>query len=610
MPYGRTVVALAWAQLSEQVRTGPLAGRGGVAPSRRVYKPLMRALFPKGEHPASFTAGNLDSATTHDFSDAEAASITARLLAADASLRRLGPLLEAVLAELRRRGYRGGDDPPATSTIAAFFEFDGDDGDPASLAALQARICDGLVDRATPVQDARRMFADPQSLSWIEQRLAAHEGVSSAAPAPPSAAAAAQLDGDLRGYLDRVGYHAGIPTLDLPEGAEAWARLVARDAIGVLSATLHHVGLSAHRHPLRATVGGPGDGDADDDGLLKTTPPLDRTLYQRVWSIARSASGRPWADTLPPLHTIVEHEIASLENPLQLATAQARAALTAGLHAYREILADPASVFVDTTGMHPEVAEALAAQRDRMLSTRTRAAQRMAGMVRAFLQSIGDGAAAKGWARLSRTAQDALSQPEPVLLPELWDRLHNAQYRPGFLDDGATVWGLISGRVETQLKTLAERYRTKPEERTFNVGSLQVAAVQAQYDAMDHTGRLRVVDFDTDDAHQFARKVERDERVRETLGELRHQVGWDDYAGFLTALQELRTLVPLDEESARARLGLHSRLVGAWSAASRRIAGGESSELIPSEDGGRHLAAALAASWNDLMEYLDDHVES
>ncbi len=598
MPSGRAIVDAAWARLPLPIRTGSLGGRRGTL-SRRAYKPLMRALLPE------MSATALASAVSR-FDSAEAELITAAIIDAQEEIVEIDATVTAVLTELAVRGYTGGDDPPFTAAIreCAALLRSGRVPDESDRAALVAGICDPLTAiRSLSVREVKECFSDPETVRWIQGLL------DDARQTPSTIAAGDRLVAERRGYLDAVGTRGGRPSVE-QVGQDLWRVLVSVDDADAFGSDMAALGLSAHAVPVIPRVGDPA---AENPAAADDTAPMDASLYRRVWSVADGAASRPWIGTLPTTRALIAEDAAATARPLQLATSAARAVLAAGLDAYRDVLGDPHALAVDPRGLDPSVMEALSAQRRRLEQELSTASRILTRRIHAFLRGIGDDNALRGWSRLSARAQDALSQPERTLLPRLWRRAHNAQFRHGHLDEAAEAWALIFGQLVTLLADVRSAHRQHPgRSRTVELIRFDHEGYEYVEPDAEQAAQTRLVDYEVHDATQYAMKVHRDERVRETLIELRTGVGWSSLEGFLSAMLSLRTEAGDTPADAQDLAHRRAELQGAWAAAAERISSGASAETGARTVGGAlvtgPLDSELAASWTDLMDYLDDHL--
>ncbi|MGB4136681.1 MAG: hypothetical protein WA971_08960 [Microbacterium sp.] len=611
----------AWGRLADEVRIGKLSGAGG--PNRRAFRPIMRGLLPE------FKANDLYSAVVR-FSDTEAVTIRDAIADADPALVQLTRVQERVLAELAVRGYAGGDDRPYTRTIVGYFALRGGRAVVPEdvLDPLVDDVCDELMGTSSnadgpgtlSIEAVNALFRDPMARAELQTLIDRAAVAEHPEPRPVDG-------GDLRAFLDAVGIAGKSPVI-AEEGTAAWRRLAAADATARVDARGRAMGLSATLVSV-PQLGGPGmrESDADDaedwDENARASrtrrAPLDGSLYQRVWSVARSGSGRPWAAGLPTARTLAIREADAVAQPLQLATAEGRAAVATAMEAYLGVSADPRSTEIDTHGMTAEVAEAITRQRRWAEDKQVAAVRILNRGVGSFLRGIGNKNAQTGWARLSLHAQDQLTQLDRVLVPALWHRVHNAQYRPGFFDDGVQTWSLIYGQFISFIRELSEQHKKNPERsETADLFLRDEADVLDPKAEAAARGRL-VADEAVDD-EAFRRRFHRDERVRETLAELSEGEGEDAVKAFLADLLVLRTPPAgsqrTEEESPRER---RARLRDTWSGAAARIARGESLVMVehPVQEEGSlletvivHLPADLAAGWADLIGYLDDYTGS
>lgn len=581
---------------------------------RRAYKPIMRAILPE------FSANDLYSTIRH-FDDSQAEIISGRIISDEDAFRDVAEVIPLVLAQAADGGYRGSDDPPFTKTIATYFSrrTRGRAMSEAEKSTLAAEVCATLLDasggRGLTIAALDDQFRDPSARARLQALI-------DAVPAPRPAPAESDAD-DLQVYLNAVDT-SGRGVSVAPEGVDAWQRLVATGGVFRSSDDDRLSGLSLVARTPAPELGAPtsssgadadplgADGERSDEIGDGRTPPLTESLYRRVRSVAKGASGRSWAHTLPSARDLVEQEIAGFGEAFQLATADGRAAVSVGLQAYLGSITDPHVLTVDRVGITADVAEALTTHRRWMESHQTAASRIISRRVASFLRGIGDKDATRGWAQLSQRSQDELSQLDRTLIPMLWRRVHNAQYRPGFFDDGIQAWSLVYGQFVTLIKEISERHKRDPgTSGTDAIESLDAPGAGA---TSSHTLHARLADYDDlTDIEAVPFKIHRDERVRETLAELREVDGWDALAAFLGDARLMRTgpaerLEPDAETPGERR----RRLRETWRTAAERIAAGHSTATVEREIDGttevEHLHPALAATWHDFIGYLDDHL--
>lgn len=617
MPTGRSIVNSAWMQLPDDIRRGILSGDGGLL-GRRAYKPIMRELFP------SLSASDLYS-RIRPFEDSQAGVIVDRIVSNEDAYRDLTDVIPQVIAQAAAGGYRGTNDPPFTRTIGTYFarRTPGTTMSEEEKSALVADVCAALLNAATgripTIPAVNDYFRDPGARARMRTLLDAVAGLR-----PPPDVGDVR---DLNTYLDAVAT-SGKGVSVTSEGIDAWQRFVAVGGVYRSGDDDRSSGLSSVERTPTPELGGPPshlssdsdslhtdtDPDADDDDEIGVgrTPPLMGSLYRRVHSVAKGATGRAWIHTLPSTADLVEREIAGFREAFQLSTPDGRAAVSIGLQAYLGSITDPRVLSVDRVGVTPEAAEALTSHRRWMASRQTEAARLISRRVASFLRGI-DKDPTKGWMRLSQRSQDELSQLDRTLLPKLWRRVHNAQYRPDFFADGIQAWSLVYGQFVTLMGEIKDRHKQNPG----GSGTDELVRLEAPGSAATSALSLnpRFADyFDDETDHQaIPFKFHRDERVRETLAELRALDGWDALTAFLNDARLMRAAttdsLALDAE---APLDRRRRLREAWHGATERIAAGYSTATVERVvDGNRvieHLHPALAATWNDFIGYLDDHL--
>lgn len=408
---GRHAVSRGWSRLSDDVRSGPLSNAEGSAPNRRAFKPLVRRLFPDYKASVLASAGN----SIQEHYDPEV--IVERIAGADHWLRLVGHLLLEVKAQLGARRVAANSDPLFTLTIAeAPAPDDHTAGDP--LAQLALSICDRLAgDESRSITALKRLFDDPVQHERMVQELEAawvsrHVG-------PPSSGEAIAYSAHLDAYLAALVFdQTGKAAITKATGEDAWWLAVAVDAPNALLRDPGSAGLSSNREPVRPLLIGGGTG-----------APLDQSIYQRLWSVLKGAAGREWLGDLPELPAMASLEIEASAHPLGVRTAVARAGLSAGARAYTAITPDePNQLLFDEPG----------------------AVGYLNRKVARFLASVG------GFAELHSIAQDKLWNAERALIPGLWTKLHNGEYRPQVLTSPTWVWAQVAGEVETLLRDIKE----------------------------------------------------------------------------------------------------------------------------------------------------------
>jgi hypothetical protein len=502
MVSGRGAVSKGWSRLSDDVRCGPLSNSDGSGPNRRALRPLIRRLFR--DYKVSVLA-SADNALEEHY-DPE--TVVERIAGADSWLRQVGLLLDGVKSELVLRQVTDVYDPMFTLTIA---EVPGPDeeSDEESSAKLVLSICDRLTcDESRSVAALKRLFDDPVQHDRMARDLEnawalrhdgtyGHEGVD-------------DYRAHLDAYLAAVAFDSmGKPAVAQWTGQESWALAVDLDASGGMLQNLSAVGLSAYPAQVRPALDGGGH-----------LAPLDQSIYQRLWSVLKGAAGRKWLRALPELPEMASLEIGGSARPFGMRTAGARAGLSAGVRAYAAITPDePARLLRDQPG----------------------AVGYLNRKVATFLSAVG------GFARLDATAQDHLSNPERALIPGLWTKLHNAEYRLDVSTSPTWVWGQIAGEVETLIREIKQR-QTKSQVGVSNLAWGTGGPTQRRQQEP-----VTVVDG------------ERDGRVRDAMSRLTHVRGRE-------ALEEV---LRMRDEEAR----------GVW-----------------------EQAAGSIASWVDLLGYLDNHL--
>lgn len=551
MPTGRTIVRSAWVQIADDVRSGRLTGDRGL-PGRRAFLPLMRGLLP------DLSAKDIY-ADVVVFDDHVAARIVEALLAEQDALREVSELLDRVLDRASEYGFARSDDPPYTRTIGLYFERR-TRGAPMSedqKSALVDYVCRALDGRSSEDGTEKReilrvatvndLFRDAEERAWMQKMIA------SVTPAR-RLEATSNRSGDLVDFLDAVDV-TGLAVTVAPDGAAAWRRLVANASASLGAVDDLRLGLSAHDHAPLPELGG------SLSDVPRGTPPLDWPLHRRMHSVAKGASGESWASGLPSARELAALEIEGLGHPFQLCTVEARTVMVAGVRAYVGAISDPRALTVDSTRLDEAVAIALVEQRRRILDQQTAASRIITLRIGAFLRGLGDKNPMTGWARLSFTAQDELSQLDRTLAPMLWRRVHNAQYRPGLLTDGTQAWSLIYGQFVNLRKEIGERHKRSPE--MSGTQMLEEFHAPSSIDEPPSPDRSSTYD------------QQRDARVMSVISALRER-------GVGNALKDLLTGI--------------------------RALGFEDADGL--RETWTTLAGTSAATWDDLLGFLDDHMGS
>lgn len=492
MVSGRGAVLEGWSYLSVQVRTGPLSSTYGSGPNRRALRPLLRRLFPDYRVSVLTSAGN----TLEDYYDPQ--QIVERIAGADSWLQRVGLLIHTVKAELFLRRVTPESDPLFTLTIARAPGPD-EEAPAKSWASRVVLICDDLDrDESRSVAALKRLFEDPVQKDLMLQRLEA-SWAQRCDGRPMS-----EEVGDYREYLDIYLAAVGQST-----GQESWSHAVSLDASAEMLHDLRAAGLSAYPAPVRPSLHDRVSG-----------APLDQSIYMRLWSVLKGAAGREWLPSLPELVVMASLEIDASALPLGMRTAWARTGLGAGARAYASITPDePARLLCEQPGAVGYL--------NRKIAT--------------FLSAVG------GFGRLDPTAQDQLSNSGRALIPGLWTKLHNAEYRGDVLQSPTWVWDQIAGEVETLIREIKQRH-TKSR-----VGVSRRSWGTAAH--VHRTPREPVAVADED----------RDLRVRDAMSELSHVLG----------REALEDVLKMRDKEAR----------DTWD-----------------------QAVSGVASWGDLLGYLDDHL--
>lgn len=202
-----------------------------------------------------------------------------------------------------------------------------------------------------------------------------------------------------------------------------------------------HLGLSAHPVPPRPEVG--------RGASTATLPaPLDRTLYERLFTVLQTSAHR---EELPAVPELVRREVARSCAPLGLRDESLRVAV---------VLGGRLAVGLDPLGTGSAGAGGTTAHR--AVNARW---QREASVLRARRMTVSPRPDPDGGV-LEALAHD-LRAPWAAYMRRLWVRLHGRDVRDAPLPDAASAWAVLDGvarsvmmdhraRVRTALRTLTE----------------------------------------------------------------------------------------------------------------------------------------------------------
>lgn len=507
-----------WATLPAEVLSGPLTNGASGAPVRRYLKPVLRAVFGT-DYPVRVLCGSEPEA----LQSVQADDVGARLAGRADDLERLSLFVRQVQARLRAEGLPH-EDQVATAAVKFFFALgDHERATPEAAAEsfvggrVEQRVARERTDRPT-VDRVRAAFADPgQVARWEEQvRQVWADGPDRSAAAEQEAFA-----GHVRNYLEHVGWDDGKPSVDA-DGQVSWEAAVGTDApVPFIEALVAGAG------PSRPPVHPVGTTPEEDAGGRR--PPMDRSLYERVWAVARSASEHPWLQDLPTLEHLIDLEVRSLARPYQLALPEARAGVAAAVLTYRAVM--------------PEASLLDGARRARVEAEQPAAARVVNRMIDSFLISLKKPSLQAAWDELLPRTQADLSAIDLVVLPGLWDALHNAQYRPGFLTS-ITVWARITGEVQSLINDARGRFHA--ESGLTSPGGLD-----------------EQVDRDVNDVDGADRRseIERAARIEQTAREVAARRGDLDHG---VVLREVVTLLNGREPAGLRTLRADWDAVAAW----------------------------------------------
>ncbi len=434
------VIDGAWRGLGAGVAA--LSGPGGAPLTRTVKLIVLPLIVRPALHPE----------LAEDFLGPEQA---ARL---DALIRESGGRLEAtarwfvLLKKVRRAlGIVAGN--PQDLYFQRCFELATEHGAPADGAEAVAKaVVEEVVDAAggRTVAALKEHLADVGRRARIEAELAAAWDSRGSAPPADAAAAASAADEVLeaRGGSDSPAYAAMVrEALGSRFGRALWT-----DPGDVWGGGLPaHLGLTARPVPPR-----PGVGRGASTATLPA--PLDRTLFERLFSVLQSSARR---DELPSVPNLVARETGRSCAPLGLHDESLRVAVVVGARLAAGL--DPLG------GGEPERGRTAA---HRAVNARWR---REASALRARRMTVSPRPDPDGGV-LDALARD-LRAPWAAYMRRLWVRLHGWDVRGEPLPDSASAWAVLDGvarsvmmdhraRVRAALRALAEPAAEAVERRS------------------------------------------------------------------------------------------------------------------------------------------------
>ncbi|MFJ6294807.1 hypothetical protein ACIQJX_15780 [Streptomyces griseoviridis] len=213
-----------------------------------------------------------------------------------------------------------------------------------------------------------------------------------------------------------------------------------------------HLGLSAFDVPPRPEVG--------SGASTATLPaPLDRTLFERLFTVLQASTHR---EELPTVPELVRHEVGRSCAPLGLRDESLRVAVVLG--GTLAVGLDPLGGGATGVGLDPLDGGAFApggTAAHRVVNSRW---QREASVLRARRMTVSPRPDPDGGV-LEALAHD-LRTPWTAYMRRLWVRLHGRDVRDAPLTDAASAWAVLDGvarsvmmdhraRVRTALRTLA-----------------------------------------------------------------------------------------------------------------------------------------------------------
>lgn len=474
MPSGWGAVAAGWKLLSPEVLDGPFTSRMSSEPSTRGRRVVLPHILP--DHRPAVLRSHAEDA----LDDLRAQEIARIIAAHDDVLLCATRIVDAALVEVRRSGNMKLDHSPVLrASLLVALEADGSQRLDQSFAVAQgARIGEErLVSR---IGELKSTFTLPAVTHAIEERLATARAAHLERPSDDELIR--EFERELLRFLDAVRFDARRRPAYADEATawRAWDRLVELDlAHGMVSESiLGQVATSrviSNHLVLEGAVLASGRGTEE-------VPPLERPLYDRLWSVLRGAAGREWEKDLPPLEDLIEVEIRCMSSPFGLATAQTRTALALGFVVCA--LAGPEQTHTRGHRLGPETALPRGARfaMDKLdelaILSRPRTHARSVAGDRTDEQAQG---MTVGRTRelLGYEIQDILCDPLPHVLPKLWTALHGLEFRPDIAKDPLQLWARVAGEIVSFVQDLKSRYnaQTLQGARTHGVPLAAVAVV-------------------------------------------------------------------------------------------------------------------------------------
>lgn len=224
-------------------------------------------------------------------------------------------------------------------------------------------------------------------------------------------------------------------------GAEAFAALVDGSRGSALGAALWSGAASGWGRPgapahldLTAAPAPPPPAVGAGASTTSLPPPLDRTVYERVFTLLRA----PGHDDLPPVPELVDAEVVRACAPLGLTHESLRVALLVG--GRLAVGLDPLGRDAGPTAAH------------RVIDRRWR---RESSVSRARRATVDPGCAQGPFADLARTLRD----PWTAYVRRLWARLHGRDAHGTPVSDTEELWALLDGIAYSVLRDHRARVR-------------------------------------------------------------------------------------------------------------------------------------------------------
>lgn len=440
------VIDQAWRGLGPGLDS--LSGPGG-APLTRSVKLIVLPLVVRPSLRPEFAA---------DFLDApHAARLEALIQEAGACLAATAQWFALLKKTRRALGIVAGN--PQDLYFQLCFELATEHGEPSAgaedvaRAAVQGvghaaggRTVQALKEHLTDAARRRQLDAE-LATAWQRRRTAPSGGAGAAARAADAVLDAWGTPGSTGGSRSFAGMvEEGYGSL---LGRSLWARASGVWGRDDLPAHLH---LTERGVPPRPEVG---------RGASTATlpPPLDRTLFERLFTVLQSSVRR---EGLPAVPELVRREVGRSCAPLGLGDESLRVAV---------VLGGRLAVGLDPLGSGPSAPGPTAAHR-----AVNSAWRREASVLRARRMTVSalpdpDGGVLDALARDLRT-------PWIAYMRRLWVRLHGRDVRDASLDDLAAVWTLLDGVARSVM--MDHRARVRAALRTLAAGPAPASAGESR----------------------------------------------------------------------------------------------------------------------------------